>query len=184
MSDGPHRSLPMRRWWKQAACRADNSAFDVADCAAAIVVALERQWAEEVRPSFEKGLKDAHEEPGLFSPAEAFYLKKLNPETPLERGVLDNVAVLSPEEAAGVNAICTALVNALANEASRGVRQIEEHYLRESGPRRASRERERLDEAIAHADIDGLSRRLLQPDRPRAAPLLKKKSGLDDGVTL
>ena len=38
MSDGPHRSLPMRPWWKQAALRADKSAFDVSECTEAIEV--------------------------------------------------------------------------------------------------------------------------------------------------
>ena len=42
MSDGPHRSLPMRPWWRQVALRADKSAFEVAECAEALTVALER----------------------------------------------------------------------------------------------------------------------------------------------
>lgn len=183
MSDGPHRSLPMRPWWKQAALRADRSAFDVSECTVAIEHALEREFAEELRPSFVKGLKDAHEEPGLFTPAESL-LSKLNPETPLERRVLDNLAVLSPEDALNVNAVLTAIANAMRNEAPRFNKQIEEHYLCKAGRHHASRERERLDEATARADMDGLVRRLLQPGPLRTARLLKKKVGLEDGVTL
>ena len=69
----------MRPWWKQAALRADKSAFDVSECAAALEVALEREFAEELRPSFVKGLKDAHEEPGLFSPTESIHLAETQP---------------------------------------------------------------------------------------------------------
>src|SRR5688500_5339246 len=98
MSDGPHRSLPMRRWWKQAAMRAERSAFDVDECAAAIEMALARELGEELRPSFVQGLKDAHKEPGLFSPGES--LQSLNPATLTERRVLSNLAVPSAEESA------------------------------------------------------------------------------------
>lgn len=184
MSDGPHRSLPMRPWWKQAALRADKSAFDVSECTEAIEVALGREFAEELRPSFLKGLKDAHEEPGLFSPAESVHLQKLSPETPLEQRVLDNVSVLSPEEMEKADAFIAAFANAMRNEAPRFNKQIEEHYRRKSGAGHARRERERLDEATARADVEGLARRLLRPDGPRAAPALKRKTGLDDGVSL
>jgi hypothetical protein len=184
MSDGPHRSLPMRPWWKQAALRADKSAFDVSECTEAIEVALEREFTEELRPSFLKGLKDAHEEPGLFSPTESIFLQQLSPETPLERRVLDNVAVLSPEEMAKADAFIAAVANAMRNEAPRFNKQIEEHYRRKSDSGHARRERERLDEATARADVERLARRLLRPDGPRTASALKKKTGLDDGVSL
>ncbi|MCC7415736.1 MAG: hypothetical protein IT176_01250 [Acidobacteria bacterium] len=183
MSDGPHRSLPMRPWWKQAALRADKSAFDVSECTEAIEVALEREFAQ-LRPSFLKGLKDAHEEPGLFSPTESIHLQKLRPETPLEQRVLDNVTLLSPEEMAKAEALVAAFANAMRNEAPRFNKQIEEHYRRKSDAIHAGRERERLDEATARADVESLARRLLRSDGPRAAPALKKKAGLDDGVSL
>jgi hypothetical protein len=174
----------MRPWWKQAAQRADKSAFDVTECTEAVEVALERELAEELRPSFLKGLKDAHVEPGLFSPAESIHLQNLVPETPFERRLLDNVSVLSPAERASMEALVTAVANGIRNEAPRYNLQIEEHYLRKSGPGHARRERESLDEATARVDVEGLARRLLQSDRPRTAPTLKKKTGLDDGVGL
>jgi hypothetical protein len=184
MSDGPHRSLQMRPWWKQAALRADKSAFDIAECREAMEVALEGEFREELRPSFVKGLKNAYEEPGLFSPAESSHLRTLAPTTPLERRVLDNIAVLSREDAVEMNALVSAIAGAIRNEAPRFNRQIEEHYRRKSGPGHARRERERLDEATARADVEGLARRLLRPDRPRTAPAVNKKTGLDDGVGL
>ena len=41
MSDGPHRSLPMRRGWKHVAERGDKPAFTTEDIAEAIVPALD-----------------------------------------------------------------------------------------------------------------------------------------------
>lgn len=183
MSDGPHRSLPMRPWWRQVALRADRSAFDVSECADALTVALAREFAEELRPGFLQGLRNAHKEPGLFSPAESLHLQRLAPETPLECRVLDNIAVLSPAELSEVDGFLKAVTNAMTNEVPRFTKQIEEHYRRASGPGHAHRERERLDDATARADVDGLARRLLRPEGRRAS-VLKKKTGLDDGVSL
>lgn len=184
MSDGPHRSLNMRPWWKEAARRADKSAFDVAECAEALAIAMERECKEELRPSFVKGLRDAYEEPSLFSPAESIHLLALEPETPLERRVLDNIAALSPQELSDVTGLLTAVTNAVTGEVPRYCKQIEEHYYRESGHAHAKRERERLDEASAKADLAGLAKRLLKPEGAKSAPMLEKKTGIDDGVML
>lgn len=184
MSDGPHRSLPMRPWWKQVALRADKKAFDVSECAEAYTVALGREAAEGLRPTFIRCLKDAHKEPGLFGATESAHLQKLEAVTPLERRVLDNIAVLTPDEQAGADCFFNACANALKNEIPRYSKQIEEHYLRASGPAHARRERQRLDDAGEKADVEGLLRNLLRPDGVRSAPVLKKKTELDDGVSL
>lgn len=184
MSDGPHRSLNMRPWWKEAARRADKSAFDVTECAEAIRVAMARECAEELRPSFIKGLRDAHEEPGLFSPAESVHLLKLVPDTPLERRVLDNIAALSPAELSDANGLLNGFANALTDHLSRNNRSTEEHYRRVSGAGHANRERQRLDEASALADMAGFAERLLKSNGVRTRPVLTKKTGIDDGVKL
>ena len=184
MSDGPHRTLSMRPWWKQAALRADKSAFDITECAEAIEIALEREFREELRPTFLSGLRNAHEEPSLFSPADSIHLHKVNAETPLEQRVLDNISVLTPAERADVNGLRNAFANAIRNEVPRFNKQIEEHFLRESGTGHARRERGRLDEAAARADVDALARRLLDTNGLRSVPILTKKTGLDDGVKL
>ena len=50
MSDGPHRSLPMKRNWKSVAERADKHSFDVADISAAMIPALAGDCRDEIRP--------------------------------------------------------------------------------------------------------------------------------------
>ena len=51
MSDGPHRSLPMRPQWKSVAERASKDAWSIADVSKAAVRALECDLAEiPVRP--------------------------------------------------------------------------------------------------------------------------------------
>lgn len=184
MSDGPHRSLNMRPWWKEAARRADKSAFDVTECAEAIKVAMARECKEELRPSFIQGLRDAQEEPGLFSPAESSHVLKLVPQTPLERCVLDNIAALSPAEVSDADALLNSFANALTDHLARNNRSTEEHYRRVSGAGHANRERQRLDEASALADMAGFAQRLLQPNGVRTVTVLEKKTAIDDGVKL
>ena len=48
MSDGPHRSLEMRRSWKKLAERADNNVSTQEDVREALEMALERDWRLEV----------------------------------------------------------------------------------------------------------------------------------------
>ena len=56
MSDGPHRSLPMRRPWKTVAECADTPAFEVEEIREAIVPALEHDCRREMRREFLDGL--------------------------------------------------------------------------------------------------------------------------------
>jgi hypothetical protein len=48
MSDGPHRSLPMRRGWKRVAERGDKRAYASEEVSEAIIVALEQDCRQEM----------------------------------------------------------------------------------------------------------------------------------------
>lgn len=68
MSDGPHRSLPMRKHWKDLAERADKAAYSATDVAEALPVALQKEFREApfelLKEAFGVGRK-----PVCFSPA-------------------------------------------------------------------------------------------------------------------
>lgn len=185
MSDGPHRSLPMRRWWRKVAERADKPAFSVSECAEAIAVAMERECREGLRPRFREGLQGLHSEPGLFGTAESPQLRSLalEAETPLERCVMDNIAILTPEDWKDFNRISKAVSNAMRDGTPRFLSQIEEHTLR-AAPRRAQHVRERLNEAVQAANLEEVTRRVLQPSTRTAPANVKPKTGLEEGVTL
>ena len=186
MSDGPHRSLPMRPWWRRLAERADKSAFGADEVAEALVVALDAECRNELTPAFLHGLQRAGAEPSLFGPLQSPLLGDLSRQesSGLARRVLDSVAVLSPSEAEDLNCLARAFENAIRGEAPRYLRQIEEHYLRKSSERRSCRERERLSEALTRADIRALAERMVGPSSGHAKARIPKKSGLDDGVRL
>ena len=51
MSDGPHRSLPMRPAWKKLAERADKAAFSAEEVRDALPAALAEDWRKEIPDS-------------------------------------------------------------------------------------------------------------------------------------
>jgi hypothetical protein len=79
MSDGPHRSLNMRKGWKRVAESADNKAFSAAEVREAIVPALEEDCRGEIRSEFIQGLRriGVKEEGSLFKSDTAPSLESL-----------------------------------------------------------------------------------------------------------
>ncbi len=97
MSDGPHRSLPMRRRWQLVAERADKRSYTVAEISDALVPALEQDCRDELSPEFIAGLRRVAEEPSLFSDDRRRGSESLRPLAGSGMGgaVLDNVGPLS-----------------------------------------------------------------------------------------
>lgn len=79
MSDGPHRSLPMRPPWKRVAHWADKEAFSVEDVRASVEVATE-QDCREIRSEFLADIRRVAEEPTLFPDDAAGRLAALQPQ--------------------------------------------------------------------------------------------------------
>lgn len=188
MSDGPHRSLPMRKGWKRVAESADNEAFSAAEVREAIVPALGEDCAREISREFIQGLRRvcADLEGSLFESEKARSLETLRNAagTGLARVVLDYAVREAANGRSAQDIPEKALREALVDRAGRGMRQVEEHYCRESTTPRANRVRERIEQAIRGADIDGLARRILQPDSGGSGAQAPKRDGLDDGVDL
>jgi hypothetical protein len=186
MSDGPHRSLPMRPAWRRVAERGDKRAFTPEEISQALAPALEQDCRDDMSPEFLSGIRRVVEEPSLFRDDVAARLEALRPQAGfgIGRAVLDNVGLLSVAEADGFAVVQEALKAALIDRANRGAWQVEEHYLRESSAPRANNVRGRLADGIGCLDLDAITARVLSvdPRRPPGAPL--KQKGIDDGVRL
>jgi hypothetical protein len=188
MSDGPHRSLPMRRAWKRVAESADNEAFGADEIREAILPALEEDCRGEIGPEFFSSLQRvwADQEASLFKNDVAPSLEALR--NAAGAGLARVVLNYALQQAARGNSAKDipeqALKEALLDRAARGARQVEEHYCRESTTPRANRVRERIEEAIANADIGGVARRVLDSETKKLATQAPKREGLDDGVKL
>lgn len=187
MSDGPHRSLPMRLGWRRVAESADNQAFESDEIREAIAPALEQDCRGEMSPEFLSSFRQVCEDQAssLFKDQLGVSLEGLRKDAKpgLERTVLDYAAKAACNGGDAGDLPQKALKDALIDRAARGIRQVEEHYIRKSTTPRANRVRERMEQAIGNADIDGVVRRVLD-SKARPVTQAPKRQGLDEGVKL
>lgn len=188
MSDGPHRSLPMRRPWKTVAECADNAAFEVDEIREAILPALENDCRRELRRAFLDELCKvcADQEASLFKSDMRPVLEGLRgtANAGMERLVLDYAVHAAVNGTSGQGVAEKALGQALKDRGTSGIRQVEEHYLRKSSARRAHNVRDRMEQAISGVDVGAAARRLLDSRQKDDGPKPAKRQGLDDGVKL
>jgi hypothetical protein len=190
MSDGPHRSLPMRQGWRNLAERADRCAFEPEQVADAVPEALGDDWREEGCDEIVRDIRAVlgdGRQPSLFAGEKQDALdalKKLSGAGyQLRRLVLDSVVQAVDDGFTGTDALVEGAANALAIRCGAGVRQVEEHYLRKSTDNRAANVRQRIEKSGAMSDFKGIARRFLKIDGSSSAtPAKKQLNGLDDGV--
>jgi hypothetical protein len=189
MSDGPHKSLTMRAGWKKFAERADKAAFEPDQVAEAIIPALEGDLQEEVIPHLGtlRNVLGDNRQASLFgdaNTAELEALKHLNPGDTLWRSVVDCVAWAVADGRTGRDALLDGVTKALFDRGARGVRQVEEHYLRRTDESRARGVRARMEDGMSRAPIEGMARRVLGLESGTASQQPQKLQELDDGVRL
>ena len=185
MSDGPHRSLPMKRKWQFVAERADKDAHGIDEISIALIPALEGDCRDEITPGFIESIRKIYAEQDtlLFKHDINAQVKALrvNAGSGIGRRIIENVVRLSPDKEAGLDALVKALSYALTERAARCNRQVEEHYLRESTASRANNVRSRLEQGLAGAPIEALARQILKIDSCRPSHKSVKRHDLDEG---
>jgi hypothetical protein len=188
MSDGPHRSLPMRRPWKTVAECADTPAFEVDEIREVILPALEQDCRREMRRAFLDDLCRAcsDQEGSLFKSDVRPSLEALRRDagSGMERLVLDHAMQVASNGNTGLDIAEKGMTQALKDRGTRGTRQVEEHYLRKSTEWRAHNVRGRMEQALNGADMASVARRVLQGKEQKDAARPRKRQGLDDGVKL
>ena len=186
MSDGPHRSLNMSRSWKRAAERSDKRSYSSEEVSESFVGALEKDCRREINPSFIDTAWRifSDPEPSLFVTKISDQLEALRRQagSGIGRSVIDQAIFGAERGKTGREGLVEAVKNALADRAAKSIRQIQEHYCRESSNPRADRVKTRLEEGMDGAALDGLARRILKAAPAEKRPALKQ--GLDDGVKL
>jgi hypothetical protein len=188
MSDGPHRSLPMRRAWKKVAERVYNAAFPVQDIPDWFCRAVEEDCSAELP---ERLLRDLSvycldRQPTFFEEDRATEVSALRRQSAglgtLGGVLIDSVLQARAEGQFGENALRQAISNAVQDRVQRDLKSVEEHYYRRARTLDVD-VRERLGQAAAQTSLDAVVSRLMniQP-RPTVRP--DKHEGLDDGVPL
>lgn len=187
MSDGPHRSLPMRKHWKDLAERADKAAYSPADVAEALPVALQKDFRdapfEQLKAAFGVG-----EQAGLFpscTPEQLDALRAACPGSSAGNALIDCAKEAQANGLTGEEACQKATENALEACSRSAFRGIEEHYYREAPAHNARYVRGRLDVARGACDYAGLASRLLDQSGPKpSGASLTKRGGIDEGPEL
>jgi hypothetical protein len=187
MSDGPHRSLPMRRGWKRVAEWADNPAFEVGEVSNAIVPALDQDCKGEMSQEFLSRLCAVYhrEETSLFKNNVAPELESLRHIAGPGIGhvVLELAIQMSTDAASEHDIPLKVITDALADRAARCARQVEEHYCRESSRGRAHKVRQGIEQAINTTGFDGLARQILKIESSGSSGRMSQRhDGIDDGV--
>jgi hypothetical protein len=179
----------MRPGWKQVARRADNLAYAIEDVSKAIGSALEADCRKELTAEFIEAIRAfcRHQESSLFRDLGPIDIEALRPlaGSGLGKAFLDNVAPLSVERVADLDLLAIkALSYALEDRATRGARQMDEHYCREASRPKLENLRARIDRAVAGSPFEAIARRVLDLNSEKPARLEMKQRGLDDGVSL
>lgn len=188
MSDGPHRSLPLRRAWKRFAGRADNLSFTAQEVAEMVCPAIADDWRSEVRPGLVKAVASVLEEPtqqGLFA-CDMEELRRLRAgcDSPFAAAFCDAAKDVLSDGARGQEALENAIGSAFLDRSLCQVRSVEEHYLRKAGRDRAANVRARLEEAVKHASFGELAKVIAQGASTARRFEPSVRDGLDDGVQL
>jgi hypothetical protein len=98
--------------------------------------------------------------------------------------LLDNIEQAVESGLPTNEAILEGTKNTLLDRSLRGIREVEEHYQRESTDKRAAKVRGRMEDGVAQTSMDTLARRLLKIDGPSSSPPPAKRDGLNEGVRL
>ena len=184
MSDGPHRSLPMRRHWKDFAAQSAKAAFSPDEVSKALPHALKKEILEAP-------IREIREIMGgsLFP---EMRIERLDALRQAHRGsaaathVIDCAVEATARGLTGEAGTHAAVKNAIEDTTRDALRGIEEHYQRETSSRSAGYVRTRLDAARQQLDYDALTRELLSPDKPPSprSVTLPRHTGVDEGPLL
>ena len=184
MSDGPHKSLPMSRGWKKVAKFADNSAYEQEEVAEAFTGALETDWKNGVSKGLLNQVLDIVDSPSLINEVSVSAIEKLCRESsgnPVASTFLNYLmAECNSNGIANVNIPKVAL-NTLKDISSRHIRQMGEHYIRESNRPRSQKVVARLSDSIKGDGLKFLAGRMVS-SKSQLKVSSPKKNGLDEGV--
>ncbi len=186
MSDGPHRSLPMRRHWKVLAERAAKAAFSKDDVQATLPLALAKDFRADAPIEAVREILGGWQQSDMFSDDRVERLEAARSEccgSTAGNALIDCAIEAVYNGRSGEAAAVSALANALGEYCQGEFRAVEEHYQREANARSARFVRERLDGARQQTDFQSLAKDMLSP--PRGASMrIVKQTGLHDGPPL
>jgi hypothetical protein len=188
MSDGPHRSLPMPKAWKEFARKGDKEVYGADEVRDAALYALSRDFANEVSGALLRALRNIFDGVGNTLLMRDVALRALDDARRLAAGsVFGSAAVGWCEEyvqagAFGRDNFHEALGCAIQERGYAGQKQVQEHYLRQSSVRRADGVASRIGDAIDSLNPRDVGRSFSGDAERTKAPRRQKE--IDQGVPM
>lgn len=186
MSDGPHRSLPMRRHWKDLAERAAKAAYSADEVREALPFALQEDMREAPLATIRNILSG--DQGSLFVNNEIELLeaaRQASPRSAASNVVIDCAIQAIREGLTGEAAYRFMLENACEAQLRSQFRSVEEHYHREASAHSARYVRDRLDTSRQQCDFKAIASDLMSGEHsPRRTTLLARHTGIDQGPHL
>lgn len=189
MSDGPHRSLPLPKLWKELAKRADQQTYGLEQVAEAAASALAGDLKNEVKWALLDALKSIFtgRDNSLQSPEIALQelegAKKLAAGSVFGMNAVAFSIELINDGNFGLDAFHDAIGAAAKHRGFANIKSVEEHYLRKENQQRASKVKTRLESAISGLSENRLGSLLANRESAiRRRP--RKKTSIDEGVPL
>lgn len=195
MSDGPYKSLPMRKPWKEAAERAHKPAFSPKEVADAVADAIVRDIRRDIGGNFIEHLQDAlsiSDQGSLFADSRVSELEAIRGSSTtngLREGLVEHTLVAVHQGMSSEQALNDGLRRVAIEHGAAGARQVEEHYLRDATTKKeyskSAEVRARLNESLKSDRLTHVASEVLGGvPNSRAASGLAKQASIDDGPSL
>lgn len=190
MSDGPHKSLPLRHGYQRVAAWAYKPAFSVNQIGEAAESALLRDVAIEVTPTI-KSILAIVDGQDLLSLASTVHdqLDRLRVDPAVDSlaaNAVEGAQMALREGYSGLVAFEKGLASALAERLAAGGRAMEEHYLVKAGSGACQQMRRRMNETIVHmtniGTFDRMAKSILGDRSVSVARTPTVHDGVDQGV--
>jgi hypothetical protein len=190
MSDGPEKTLKMRKGWQEVAKCARLDAYDVDEVSRKISEALKQDWNAEISSELVVSLREilGDGRQGLLLDDQRLdRLERLLPTvigTSFGAVLVQCAMQVLSAGFDGPLALQEAVKRSLIDRALCGSRQVEGHFLAESGEAGSTSVRQRLDAARDACEFEHLAKRLFGEDRTSPETPPPKRAGLDEGPRL
>lgn len=192
MSDGPHKSLPLRHGYQRVAAWAYKPAFSIQQVSEAAEAALMRDVGLEVIPALKQlvTVADGWDLLTLASSAnEQLDLLRVDPSVqPLAASAIEATQMAISQGYSGLAAVEKGLAASLGERLAAGARAMEEHYLVKAGPGACQQMRRRLGETIgemtAGGTFDRMARSILGDHTVKVSRSPTVYDGVDQGPPL
>ena len=190
MSDGPHRSLPLRRAWKRVCEVAGSAAHSLDEIAERLLPAIKADIVHEIGESFiaqvRKVLAPNSDQGSLFDDAaERLATLRQAPCSIFQSDLLDSVDDAMRDGHNGLAALEAGAQTAIDIRVRATINSVVEHYLRRAPHETAMSVGSRLAAGLqaARAEVSALASSFTA-DRLATRAAASPRSGLDEGPAL